>query len=65
MEKSNQPPKLSSCLTQNFSRFGSVLKIQAEIYPINFLIFSVFRVLSIFSKRKLFECFLRLFGCVC
>lgn len=49
---------------KTFQRFGSVLRAKAEIPPINFSIFSVFRALSIF-KKKLFKCFLRLFGCVC
>ncbi len=34
-----------------FKEFGSVLTTQAETHPINFLIFSVFRVLSIFKKK--------------
>ncbi|EMG94765.1 hypothetical protein HMPREF1401_01180 [Helicobacter pylori GAM120Ai] len=64
MKISINPPKSSSVIQlKTFQRFGSVLRAKAETHPINFLIFSVF--ICLFSKGKLFECFLRLFGCVC
>ncbi|EMH30662.1 hypothetical protein HMPREF1421_00251 [Helicobacter pylori GAM265BSii] len=52
MKISINPPKSSSVIQlKTFQRFGSVLRAKAEIYPIDFLIFSVFRALSIFKKK--------------